>query len=131
LLHRRSIIFLLTDFLHSFGAPVGTASGRGTVREIGFTSARHDLVCIHLLDPRENHLPSAGLLTVEDPETGELLEVDSARPQVREAYARNNHERIAELDRALRQAGVHTLRLTAAEPFARTLQMFFETRHRR
>jgi uncharacterized protein (DUF58 family) len=131
-LHRRSIIFLLTDFLHSFEAAAPqSASSRGLAREIGLTNARHDLVCIHLHDPREDRLPEAGLITVEDAETGELLEVDTSRPSVRRTYAQVNAERLAALDRALTQSGVDTLRLNTAEPFAHTLQRFFETRRGR
>jgi uncharacterized protein (DUF58 family) len=130
-LHRRSIVCLLTDFLHSTGAAAQLASGRDAVAEIGLTNARHDLVCVHLHDPREAELPDAGLLTVEDAETGELLEVDSARTTVRQTYAEVNAERIRALDRALRQAGVDTLRLSTTEPFAHILQRFFETRRGR
>ena len=46
-------------------------------------------------------------------------------------YAETNTERLAELDRALRQAGVDTLRFSTGEPFAQTLQQFFETRRGR
>jgi uncharacterized protein (DUF58 family) len=127
-LHRRSIVFLLTDFLHNFGA---AAAGRDTVQEIGLTNARHDLICLHLHDPREGELPPAGLLTLEDAETGEMLEVDSSRAAVREKYAATNAQRLAELDRALRRAGVDTLRFSTAETFAQTLQRFFETRRGR
>ena len=95
---------------------------------MGLTNARHDLVCLHLHDPRESVLPPAGLLTIEDAETGELLEVDSSRSAVRERFARTNAERLAELDRALQRAGVATLRFSTAESFAQTLQHFFETR---
>src|SRR6266704_109039 len=79
ILHRRSIVFLLTDFLHSFAAAQQTAGTRDTLQEIGLTNARHDVVCLHLHDPREIELPSAGLVTVEDAETGEMLELDSTR----------------------------------------------------
>ncbi len=130
-LHRRAIVFLLTDFLHSFGAATEKQASRGTLQEIGLTNARHDLVCIHLHDPRESVLPPGGLLTVEDAETGELLEVDSSRAVVRERFARTNAERLAELDRAMRRAGVDTLSFSTAEPFAQTLQRFFETRRGR
>jgi uncharacterized protein (DUF58 family) len=131
-LHRRSIVFLLTDFLHSFGAVAAQRrAGRDTLQEIGLTNARHDLVCIHLHDPRESALPPAGLLTIEDAETGELLEVDSSRAVVRERFARTNAERLAELDRALRRAGVDTLSFSTTEDFAQTLQSFFETRRGR
>src|SRR2546422_1566226 len=131
-LNRRSIVFLLTDFLHSFGAGAsGAQAGRDMVQEIGMTNARHDLVCVHLHDPRESQLPNAGLLTIEDAETGELLEVDSGRTAVRQSYAATNAERLAELDRALRRASVDTLRFSTSEAFAQTLQRFFETRRGR
>jgi uncharacterized protein (DUF58 family) len=140
-LHRRSIVFLLTDFLHSFGGmqtgmsalPAGNQQGigRDAIQEVGLTNARHDLVCLHLHDPRESILPPAGLLTVEDAETGELVELDSSRGAVRYKFASTNAERLAELDRALRRAGVDTLRFSTAEDFAQTLQRFFETRRGR
>jgi len=131
-LHRRSIVFLLTDFLHSSGTDTRpSATGRDPLQEIGLTNARHDLVCVHLHDPRESVLPPAGLLTLEDAETGELLEIDSNRAVVREKFARINADRLAELDRGFRRAGVDTLSFSTAEPFAQTLQRFFETRRGR
>ena len=129
ILHRRSIIFLLTDFLNAENGVDGTR--RGTFQEIGLTNVRHDLICLHLHDPRESELPAAGLLTIEDAETGELLEIDSSRAAVREKYVATNAERLAELDRAMRRAGVDTLRFSTAEDFAQTLQKFFETRRGR
>jgi uncharacterized protein (DUF58 family) len=129
---RRSIVFLFTDFLHSFGAVSrDVRAGRDVFQEIGMTNARHDLVCVHLHDPRESRLPNAGLITIEDAETGELIELDSVRASVRQKYARINTERLADLDRAMRQAGVDTLRFSTGEPFAQTLQSFFETRRGR
>src|SRR5271165_3574210 len=55
---RRSVVFLFTDFLHSFGADARTLqAGRDLFQEIGMTNSRHDLVCIHLHDQREAELP--------------------------------------------------------------------------
>lgn len=131
-LHRKAIVFLLTDFLHTFGEKVAVRPGqRDALEEIGLTHSRHDLVCLHLHDPREGSLPSAGLLTLEDAETGEMLELDSGRAAVRERYAAINEERLAELDRAFRRSGVDTLRFNTTEPFAQTLQAFFEKRRGR
>jgi len=132
LLHRRSIVFLLTDFLHSFGETASAVRPRrDTLQELGLTNARHDLICIHLHDPRESALPAAGLVTIEDAETGELLEIDSSRASVRDKFAQTNAERLAELDRSLRRAGVDTLSFSTDQPFAQTLQSFFETRRGR
>lgn len=139
-LHRRAIIFLMTDFLHSFSpdhpagqsTPPALGGGRRDVlQDLGLTNARHDLVCLHLHDPLESELAAAGLLTIEDAETGELLELDSSRPSLRQRFSRTNHERLEQLDRALQHAGVDTLRLSTAEPFAHALQRFFELRRGR
>src|SRR5450432_551187 len=148
-LPRRSIVFLLTDFLESNtgGASVpanrsGTprlvsslappnATKRDVIQELGITNARHDLVCLHLHDPRESRLPDAGLLTIEDAETGELLELDSSRGVVRERFASLNEERLAQLDQSLNRTAVDTLRLNTTEAFAHTLQRFFEIRRAR
>ena len=144
-LHRRAIVFLLTDFLHGV-APVsdparsvaGNPSGRrpapesrDVVAELGLTNTRHDVICLHLHDPRESELPAAGLVTIEDAETGELLELDSARAGVRDRFATVNAERLAELDRSLNRTGVDTLRLNTTQPFAPLLQRFFEIRRGR
>jgi uncharacterized protein (DUF58 family) len=143
-LHRRAMVFLLTDFLHTNagGASVPTSrlartlappiiTERDVIQELGLTNTRHDVVCLHLHDPRESELPDAGLVTIEDAETGELLELDSARSGVRDKFASVNAERLAELDRALNRTGVDTLRLKTTEPFAPLLQRFFEIRRGR
>jgi uncharacterized protein (DUF58 family) len=142
-LHRRAIVFLLTDFLHSdtgrAGSPLAAVGAHGVTRptnrdviaELGLTNTRHDVVCLHLHDPRESELPDAGLVTIEDAETGELLELNSTRSSVREKFAAVNAGRLAELDRALIRTGVDTLRLKTTEPFAPVLQRFFEIRRGR
>jgi uncharacterized protein (DUF58 family) len=128
-LQRRAIVFLLTDFLHE--NVDGTPARRDVIQELGLTNTRHDVVCLHLHDARESTLPDAGLVTIEDAETGEMLELDSSRNSVRDRFAAVNAERLAELDRELIRTGVDTLRLSTHEPFAPTLQRFFEIRRGR
>lgn len=138
-LNRRAMVFLLTDFLHSdagvakkeTGGASVPASRRDVIAELGLTNTRHDVVCLHLHDPRESELPNAGLVTIEDAETGELLEIDSANNSIRDKFSSINAERLAELDRALNRTGVDTLRLQTTQPFAPMLQRFFELRRGR
>jgi uncharacterized protein (DUF58 family) len=139
-LHRRAIVFLLTDFLHGNGAPAGAtpspaggpaSPGGDFIAGLGLTNTRHDVVCLHLHDPRESELPDAGLVTFEDAETGELVEVDSGRAAVRGRFADFNAQRLEELSQALNRTGVDTLRLKTTEPFAPVLQRFFEIRRGR
>ena len=106
-------------------------TSRDVIAELGLMNTRHDVVCLHLHDPGESELPDAGLVTIEDAETGELLELDSRRAAVRGRFAAVNAKRLSELDRALNRTGVDTLRLKTTEPFAPALQRFFEIRRGR
>jgi uncharacterized protein (DUF58 family) len=143
-LPRRSIVFLLTDFLYNAASPSSVlrtpspplgekagVRGRDVIQELGITNARHDLVCLHLHDPRESELPDAGLLTIEDAETSEILELDSGRSAVRDRFAAINEERLEQLDQSFNRTAVDTLRLNTAGPFAQRLQRFFEIRRGR
>jgi uncharacterized protein (DUF58 family) len=131
-LHRRAMVFLLTDFLHAdVGGASVPASRRDVIAELGLTNTRHDVVCLHLHDPRESELPDAGLVTIEDAETGELLEIDSTKYSTREKFSKINQQRLEQLDQALNRTAVDTLRLNTNEPFAPVLQRFFEIRRGR
>jgi uncharacterized protein (DUF58 family) len=120
-LNRRSMAVLISDFL----CPLD----RELAQSLGRVNARHDLVCLHLHDPCEVHLPAVGIARFEDAETGEILEVNLSHPATRQTYAEANLQRLAALDLALQREGVDTLRLAAHQPFAAALQHFFE--HRR
>ena len=120
-LSRRSMVFVLSDFLQPADETLAQAVGR--------VSARHDLICLQLHDAAEGQLPDCGLVTLEDAETGELVEINLARASVRQAYAEANARRLRELDQTLQREGVSTLRLETGKPFAALLQHFFE--HRR
>src|ERR1051325_10349719 len=58
-LHRRAIIFLLSDFIE-----------QGFERALKRTARRHDLIAIRITDIRERELPNVGLIDLEDAETG-------------------------------------------------------------
>ena len=76
-LHRRAILFLMSDFLD-----------RGYERAFKLSGRRHDLVAVPLSDPREQELPAVGLLQLEDAETGRHFLLDTSGREVRDAYAR-------------------------------------------
>jgi hypothetical protein len=44
---------------------------------------RHDLIAVTVTDPREHSLPDVGFITLKDPETGEIVELDTRHAQVR------------------------------------------------
>jgi uncharacterized protein (DUF58 family) len=71
-------VFLVSDFLED--------SERWSTL-LRATASHHDVVCVPVSDPAESNLPDVGLVELEDPETGELVLVDSSSPSVRRAFA--------------------------------------------
>jgi uncharacterized protein (DUF58 family) len=127
-LHRRAIVFLISDF-ESPGDPA--AARAGLCRAMRQTNRRHDLVAVHVEDPRERELPDVGILALEDAETGEIIELDTASAAVRKRFKEESAERGRRLVSDFRSEGVDTLQLQTDAPYIPALQRFFKTRERR
>ena len=93
---RRSLIVLISDFI----------SEPGWERPLLRLTERHEVVAVRLVDPREYELPDAGLLFVQDAETGEQLLVDSSDPQLRRRLQALAEEQDEDIRRRVAQAGV-------------------------
>jgi uncharacterized protein (DUF58 family) len=127
-LHRRAIVFLISDF-ESAGDPVATrAALRRAMRQ---TNSRHDLVAVHVEDPREQELPDVGILALEDAETGEIVELNTGSASVRKRFKEASAERSRKLVNDFRSEGVDTLQLQTDTPYIPALQRFFKSRERR
>ena len=122
---RRAVVFLISDFIEP---PEAFERLR---RQLRLTNKRHDLVLLHLRDRHEEELPAVGLLTLEDPETGEVMEIDTDSKGVRNGFALLARERMEQFRRAARQAGVDTLELRTGEPYSQALYTFFKNRSSR
>ncbi len=120
MLRRRAVIFVLSDFL---------ASDYDLI--LSRLSRRHDVIALHLVDPRERELPDAGVVTLWDPETGAWLRADTGDPALRAHFAAATSDFDRTLDRRLRESGVDLLRLETARPYAEPLLTFFRRRERR
>jgi uncharacterized protein (DUF58 family) len=84
---RRGLVVVISDFL----------SEPGWEKALGILAQRHEVVCLRVTDPREHELPAAGLMWVEDAETGEQLFVDTDDPEFRRRLAENATAQRAEL----------------------------------
>ncbi|MBV9774554.1 MAG: DUF58 domain-containing protein [Gemmatimonadetes bacterium] len=123
-LRARSILFLFSDFQAGEGWP-------GFERALGTASQRHDVVAVRLTDPREEELPDAGLVRLEDPESGERVVLDLGRPAVREGYLKLVREDRERLRRLLRRLGVDEIELRTDVPYTTALLGFFRKRETR
>ena len=127
MLHRRAVVFLISDFQAS-GDPVAVRTElRRVARQ---TNRRHDLVAIHIEDPREQDLPDVGLIALEDAETGELVELNTARAAVRKRFSELSLERSKRLRTDLRSEGIDIVQLRTDTPYIPQLQRFFKSRGR-
>ncbi|WP_269540324.1 DUF58 domain-containing protein [Cerasicoccus fimbriatus] len=134
MIKRKAIVFLLTDFLQGPDGRLPTPEerqGDDLFRALGITNRRHDLTTILISDRREVELPDIGIISLEDAETGQLVDIDTSSAKVRQLYAKQNRERIAGLHRGLRQAGVGALPVTTGEPYVNNLRRYFESRSQR
>lgn len=130
---RSAICFLFTDFLQPEPAENGTVPSipEETGRLLRITARRHELICLELLDRRELELPNVGIVTLEDAESGDLIEVDTANPRFRRLYADRNQERLNQTASLLNRLGVDHLRLQTGVPYIRDLRLFLQKRDRR
>jgi uncharacterized protein (DUF58 family) len=128
-MHRRAIVFLISDFK----SPGDSAPAREALRRpMRQTNRRHDLVAVHVEDPHEKELPNLGILALEDAETGEVIELDTASAAVRRRFKEQSAEKSRRLVSDFRAEGVDTLQLQTDAPYIPALQRFFKTReHRR
>jgi uncharacterized protein (DUF58 family) len=127
LLHRRAVVFLISDF-QTAGDPV--AAREQLRRAMRQTNRRHDLIAVHIEDAREKELPNVGIVALEDAESGEIIEVDTGSAQVRKLFKEQSHERSRRLKSDLRAEGIDTLQLQTDVPYFGALQRFLKTRTR-
>lgn len=119
-LHRRAIIFLLSDFLDDGFADVLKRTGR-----------RHDVIAIRVTDSRELSMPNVGLVTFEDAETGEQLLVDTRKATFRADFHKRMQESRDELQKIARSGQIDWLEMSTDGNHVATLRRFFEMRERR
>lgn len=117
-LKQRSVLFVISDFLDT---PIS-----GSLKA---AAARHDVVVLELVDPKDHEPPATGPVVLRDAETGELAVVSGRRTAARHAEGRRAARR--ELHKLFRQLGVDHLEIRTDRPYLPILVAFFQKRRRR
>src|SRR6266403_1800193 len=117
---RRAVVYLISDF------QAGDFS-----RELAVTAKRHDLIALRIRDERERVLPNIGIITLEDAETGEQIEINTADRNVRSRFAALAETRQNELVRVLRRSKIDRIDLRTGDDYLPELRTFFKNRERR
>ncbi len=117
---RRAVVFLVSDF-----------QSEGYESELRVTARRHDLIACPICDPRELALVNAGLLEIVDPETGELIEIDTGSRKIREYFRQKAGNDENELDTKLKRLKTDSLKLSTDRSFVDDVRRLFHKRQRR
>ena len=117
---RRSVAFLISDFYAS-----------GHSRALSLAAARHDLIPVMLVDPRDLELPDVGLASFEDFETGESVLVDTGSADVRAHYAKQMRKLQAEQIQLFNKLALDHCIVRTDEPYIKPMRDLFARRARR
>lgn len=111
LARRRSLIIVVSDFL----------SEPGWEHSLRHLATRHEVLALRLVDAQEVELPDAGLVVVQDAETGEQITVDTSNTEFRRRFAEAAAHREAELRASAARAGVDFFTLSTDDDLTRSL----------
>jgi uncharacterized protein (DUF58 family) len=122
LARRRALIVVISDF-------IGDGDWERSLLRL---VPRHEVVALRVIDTADDELPDAGLVVVEDAETGEQLVIDSGDPLLRARVRAGAEERDARLAAGMRRAAVPLHRIdTSADLATALIEVVASTRRRR
>jgi len=120
MLSHKAIVFLVSDFL-----------GQDVEHQLKLLAQRHDVVAVTLEDPSERTLPDIGLVRFVDPETGQLLDVDTSDPAVRQQFGSFVSDEADRRRHLLRRLAIDEIPINTDRGIMDPLLKFFRTRERR
>jgi len=122
ILKRRSIVFLVSDFM---------AEPESYRQAMAITNKRHDLIAIDLNDPLDTEISDVGLLALEDPESGEIVWVDTGDKAWQHAFAMKSDAFEVEKTAVFRKSGVDQININTNQEYTIPLTAFFYERANR
>ena len=114
---QKSIAFVLSDFIDTNYEDALRIAGK-----------KHDVIGIKIYDRMDMVLPKAGMLQVEDAETGERKWVDSSSSLVRQSYQQEFFKLTEYSTQIFKKAGCDLLHIRTGDDYVRVLQRFFVSR---
>ena len=117
---RHAIVFLVSDCMDT-----------GFYRSLRLTAKKHDLTVLRVADPAEDELPDVGLMSVKDPETGQVSLINTSSKSLRRRYQLERTEQDAWLTDMFRRLNVDSTKLYTNGPVVEPLARLFDQRSKR
>jgi uncharacterized protein (DUF58 family) len=115
---QKSIAFIISDFIDS-----------GYENDLKVIGNKHDVIGIRVYDKMDMQLPDAGLLQLQDAETGKTILVDSSNKMVRYNYQQHFMQQSEQCKNYFRAAGAELLHVRTDDDYVKILQQFFINRN--
>jgi uncharacterized protein (DUF58 family) len=115
---RRRVVFLVSDFQDS-----------GFEKTLRITRRKHDVIPVLIGDQREFTFPSVGIVQLRDPESGQLVNLDTSSRATRNRVQSITQRQSEATDQMLRRMRLEPLRLMTGQDFAGPLADYFQRRH--
>jgi uncharacterized protein (DUF58 family) len=117
---RRSIVFLVSDFLTE-----------NYEKSLQVANKKHDIIAINIIDPREVELPNIGFIEMEDAETGETILVDTSNQNIRGSFYSQSKEERDKREKFFKSIGVDNINIKTDHSYVDPITRFFRMRARR
>ncbi|MFQ5608073.1 MAG: DUF58 domain-containing protein [Candidatus Zixiibacteriota bacterium] len=117
---RKSVAFLVSDFMDT-----------GYEKPLRVAGRKHDLIALRIFDRRELEFTSAGILELEDAETGQVFLADTSSPTFQSEFARKAEHDSASLKKTLDSMNLDSIRIVTDQPYILPLIRFFKRREKR
>ncbi len=117
---RRSIVFLISDFLTE-----------NYEKSLQVVNKKHDIIAINIVDPREVEMPSIGFVELEDAESGETIIVDTTNPAIRGSFYSQSKEERDNREKFFKSIGVDNITIKTDQSYVEPITKFFRMRAKR
>jgi len=114
---KRSTAFVMSDFM-----------AKEYDTSLRIAARRHDIIGVHLFDPREQTIPNVGLVRVLDAETGQKIWLDTSSKKIREEYANWFQGNADYLKKTFLKTGADVVSIQTNESYVNALMKFFKKR---
>jgi len=117
IIKKRCTAFVLSDFFT-----------RDYETSLRIVARRHDVIGVHLYDPREIELPNIGLINMMDVETGSSIWLDSSDSRIREKYKKRFLDNFETMKSVFTKTGADVVSIQTNESYVNALLKFFKKR---
>lgn len=114
---KKSTAFIISDFMDE-----------GFESAIKIASKKHDLIAIKVSDKRESELPALGLMYVKDPETNQIVLIDTSKSSIRKEYAKYFSLKNNELKEIFLRYNIDNMMIHTGDDYVKPLMQMFKMR---